>query len=287
MSSHVNDAIIITTIIAIFLITATTTITTTSYEHVVFRHDVHVETNRVETNRVYFLFTRKASLAPSPLSALINTPSSLIQLARAVESAATAAAAAKARETELSKRLEENAQSTVQAAQAARLREGTLTGELSDAQHKIVELGGRADRAEVNLLLSLSVVVASLILGCRRFGRITVVNESLQHPNFVHDSFAPLRAHHIPSPTFVLLTHRSEWRHSPTSKRNSRLQLLLSPANVLVLRPSSRLWHLPLTQGMSPKCIRFLRVHLVIQRILPVSTACSHLRVITPHHGTT
>lgn len=50
MSSHVNDAIIITTIMAIFLITATTTITTTSYEHVMFRHDVHVE-----TNRVYFL----------------------------------------------------------------------------------------------------------------------------------------------------------------------------------------------------------------------------------------
>jgi hypothetical protein len=63
--------------------------------------------------------------------------------------AASVAAAAKARELELSRRLEENAERAAQAQEAARLREAQLAGELSDAQAKITALGRRADRAEV------------------------------------------------------------------------------------------------------------------------------------------
>ena len=74
--------------------------------------------------------------------------------------AMNASAAAKAREAELSRRLEENAERASQAQEAARLREAQLDAELSDAQAKITALGRRADRAEVLARIETLLVVA-------------------------------------------------------------------------------------------------------------------------------
>lgn len=199
-----------------------------------------------------------------------------------MESATTAAAAAKARETDLTKRLEENAQSAAQAAQAARLREGTLAGELSDAQHKIVELGGRADRAEVSLLLRylflhfgflIVDLLAAPLSSCGTaafLGDFRPTSCSLQ-------SLLCFDVVDTQERVVALTDQQKELEAAIASLASERARLEAELASLT----SSSDTRFATDAFFHQHC---LRVQLVIRRIMPIGAQCSRPQVIPLHH---